>query len=425
MITVLGYLAKQRRWTVREAIEEYERTAVRMEELTARSVSERQWKRWCYGEGRPQLSACRVLEAMTGYPIGELLAEYTPDISTKRSSEPTLDVKGVMAMVTRRARDWLTTVEATNVGPDTLEDLREEVSALSRSYPKVPVPTLLPDLVDTQHIIFRLLEGKQPLSASRDLYLYAGMSSGLLGWAAADLSDTGAAFTQARLAHACGTIAGHSGMRAWARALQSGIAYWSNRPAEALRCARAGIAEAGDLVSTTAARLASVEARALARLGRPIETLRALERAESLRERAQPDELDELGGELTFTMPHQLSYRADTIGLVPGDRAEAELAAFDAVTANERVPEEEMSYGTLACSRASLALARTKRGDIDGAHEAIRPLLDLPPEQRVDGVTSMTQRVADETKRIDSPLAQTMREEIEEFARNCPPFRPR
>jgi len=138
----------------------------------------------------------------------------------------------------------------------------------------------------------------------------------------------------------------------------------TGRTSPKTRCdtAQTGADEASALAGTTAAWLASLEARALARLGRPADARRALDRAENLREHVRADELDELGGLLTFTRSKQLYYRADTTVLLPDDTTETEQEAQDAVNAYEKATDDETSFSDLAGSRADLALAQVRHG---------------------------------------------------------------
>lgn len=70
----------------------------------------------------------------------------------------------VIAMSAERARDFLTRIEASNVGTETLDQLIDDLRRLVIAFEHQPLPTLLGDLVDTQDRAFGLLEGRQPRS---------------------------------------------------------------------------------------------------------------------------------------------------------------------------------------------------------------------------------------------------------------------
>ncbi|WP_233508381.1 hypothetical protein [Spongiactinospora gelatinilytica] len=130
-------------------------------------------------------------------------------------------------MAARRARRFVATSEASNVGPETLTQLREEIARIAGAYLLQPLPTLLFDLIECQDVAFRLLEGRQRPTESVELYLLAGITSGMLAKASHDMGDPHTALTQARAAFVCADNAGHDGLRAWTRGLQSLTAYWA------------------------------------------------------------------------------------------------------------------------------------------------------------------------------------------------------
>lgn len=145
----------------------------------------------------------------------------------------------VIAMSADRARDFLTRIEATNVGAETLDQLFDDLRRLIVAYLQQPLPTLLGDLVSTQDCAFGLLEGRQRPDQTRDLYLVAGITCGLMAMASRDFGATHDAMTQARTGYACADNAGHDGLRAWIRGLQANIACGSGgrraRPGAARR----------------------------------------------------------------------------------------------------------------------------------------------------------------------------------------------
>ncbi|MGH8899989.1 MAG: XRE family transcriptional regulator, partial [Egibacteraceae bacterium] len=321
-------------------------------------------------------------------------------------------------MAARRALRFLASAEGSNVGPETLDQLRDEIARLAVAYQTQPLPTLLGDLVDTQDVAFRLLEGRQRPTQTRELYLLAAVASGLMANASHNLGDPHAAMTQARTAYVCADNAGHDGLRAWARGQQSVIAYWGGWPYEALRYAQLGADPAARVTGTVTVWLPALAGRAWAALGNGNESRTAVERAHAARDAVTPDELDELGGGLTFTRPRQLYYTADAAGWLPGEEERAEREAAEAVDAYEHAEEAEQSYADEAVVRADLALARAHRGELEGTREALRPVLDLPPDRRLSGIIAITLRVHTalrDPRYRGSPTARETQEEIEAF----------
>ncbi|MGH8903705.1 MAG: hypothetical protein ACRDYA_19040, partial [Egibacteraceae bacterium] len=340
----------------------------------------------------------------------------TPGPRRVRLADSTLKRERQVAMTARKALRFSATVEGSNIGPETLDQLRDEATRLARAYLIQPVTTLLSDLVEVQDVAFRLLEGRQRPDQTRDLYLLAGVMCGLVAEASLGLGDPHNALTQARTAYVCADNAGHDGLRAWVRGFQSMTAYWAGWPHEALRYAQLGNDAAARATGTAAVYLPALEARAHAALGNGGESQTAVERAHSARERAALDELDEFGGQLTFSLPRQLYYIADATVWLPGEEERAEREAAEAVAAYEHADQAEGSFVNESLSRADLA--RAGRGELDGARAALRPVLDLPPAHRVRPVVTSAQRVHTalrDPRYHGSPAAQETQEEIEAF----------
>jgi hypothetical protein len=144
--------------------------------------------------------------------------------------------------------------------------------------------------------VFTLLEGRQHPTQTRHLYLTAGRLCGLLAWMASDLGRHGEAETQARTAWLCAELAGADGLRAWVRATRSKVAYWDGRVRESARLAVDGMRFAAS--DTAHVLLASLGARAYARIGDADQAHASLRAAEDERERAGEDEV---GGLLGFS----------------------------------------------------------------------------------------------------------------------------
>jgi hypothetical protein len=181
----------------------------------------------------------------------------------------------------------------TNVGPHTLDQLDADLRNLIKAYPGRPVfPTFL-ELVDLRNRAFELLEGQQYPKQGRDLYLIAGVTCGVLANASFDLGHMDAAATQARTAYLCAELAGSDWLRTWVRGMQSLIAYWCDHFEEAISLA-SSVRETVCGQGSAAVRLASIEARAHARVGNAEGVETALAAAANARETA--DHPDEYGG---------------------------------------------------------------------------------------------------------------------------------
>jgi hypothetical protein len=226
---------------------------------------------------------------------------------------------------------------------------------------------------------------------------------------------------QARTAFVCADNADHHAMRAWVRSLQSLISYWACRPTEAAEYAAIGLSGAGSVRGTTSVWLACLSARAHSLLGNGGATRAAIQQAEDARAIVEADDLDAFGGIMTFPAPRQLYYVAEATVHLGEEPVLAESRSEAAVNAYRDASEDEWAFGDQAGAQSDLALARIALGEIEGAAEALRPVLDLPVEQRMFGVISSAQRVHSalhaEALRDGSAIT-SLREEIEAFTAN-------
>ncbi|WP_322778583.1 hypothetical protein [Frankia sp. Cas4] len=308
--------------------------------------------------------------------------------------------------------------QAADAGPDAVTLLYNEVRRIARAYPADGGPALLPALTAAQRFAFRHLDGPTQPDQARDLYFLTGVLCGLLAHAGLDLGQIDAAMTQTRTALLCADRAGHPGLRTWLRNEQCTITRWAGWHHESLRYVQLAATDAAVIRGTAAVGRALREARAQAAIGNADEARAALTAATEAREQAQPDELDEIGGQITLSTPDGLFVAADALSLLP-DPAAAEQAANFAVSAFDDIPANQAKFGNAACTRIILSLARFRQGDVDGARDALRPVLDLPPQQRLYGIMTNMQRVQvtlTDARYHGSPTARDTAAEIETFA---------
>jgi len=171
-----------------------------------------------------------------------------------------------------------------------------------------------------------------------------------------------------------------------------------------VRYAQLGAEVAARSRGTSGVWLASGEARALAALNRLEEAHFALDRAADARDRVQPDELDSLGGMCTFSRPRQLCFSTEALSW--GGQPEAtrtERLALETLDAYATAPAEDRSFGHEASTRSNLAIARVFHGQVDGAVEALVPVLKLPPTHRGHGIVTSIERVRTALSAIKDP----------------------
>jgi tetratricopeptide (TPR) repeat protein len=410
--TMLEQLLRERDHSYAESAKEFERIARELGESA--TITARHLHRLASGErGGTTPVTRRVLQSMFGQPIDVLLGPWQQQLETA----PTVPTdREMLAMAAQRARQF-TLAAQSNLTGEGMDQLHDDVAMLTTAYPQRPLTEILGHLVDSQDTLFTLLEGRQPPAYTRRLLLLTSIISGLLAKSSHDLGDSHAALTQTRTAFLCADQADHNGLRAWIRGIQSLIAYWAGRYNESVRYAQQG-AEF-NAHSTASVWLPVSEARAWAALGNVNQARAAIERAETAWDQVDPDELDELGGICTFSRARQLYYAADALAWLPSEAEAAERYSLQAVQAYADTSAPEWAFGDAAGSACDLAVARVIRGEIDGAAEALQPVLDLPTEQRIHGIVSSVRHVHRSlTNHVPaSPVGATLQEQIELFMR--------
>lgn len=424
--TVLEYLLWQRDATYEELAKEFLELSEKLGETA--TMSARHLRRLAKGQAEnPTPVTRRVLQAMFDRPFPELVRPYAdrdglvPVVNGVTTAVPPQATnEEMLRMAATRARNFTLLSGQTDLSDETLEQVADDVRSLCVAYPQQPLATVLPDMVTTQDTLFALLENRRRPQQARQLYLLAGMSAGLLAKASHDMADPQAAMTQARAAYLCADYADHNGLRAWIRGLESLITYWDGRPRESVRYAQQG-AEAARLSGSTAGVwLAVSEARAQASLGNVEATRAAIDQAERAWDAVgQGNEVDEMGGLAVFTRSRQVYYGAEALSLLSSEAQAAEEHAVRAVAAyaDERAPD--WAFGDAAGSRSALAVARVHRGEVEGAAEALAPVLGLPQDKRIRGIVSCARNVHTAVTRAgaDSSAARDLQEEIEVFTR--------
>jgi hypothetical protein len=316
------------------------------------------------------------------------------------------------------AARFLANAQATDAGPEAVTLLHNEVRRIAHAFGVEGGPALLPSLLSAQRFAFRCLDGPAIPDNARDLYFLAGVICGLLAHAGLDLGQIDAAMTQTRTALLCADRAGHQALMMRVRNEQCSIVRWAGWHHESLRYAQLGAAGGASVRGTVAIGRAVREARAHAALGDAERTRAALSVAAVARERMQPDELDELGGFLTHPPALESIIAADALSLLP-DPVAAQRAAADAVAQCDAASADDISFGDRANAHVHLALARVRGTDVDGALDALRPVLSLPPAQRVYGVVANVRRVyssLNDPRFHGSPTARGAAAEIEAFS---------
>ena len=306
------------------------------------------------------------------------------------------------------------------VADATIEQYERRVRGLAREF-EFGGP-LLPLLLETRrlrdHVTARL-RGHTRLDQARDLYLLTAQVCGLLAWLTGDLGNYRAADTHAWTAWMCAEQAGHDGARAWVRATQAKLAYWDTRFTESAQLAEDGLAYGS--ADSAGVFLALFQARALARTGQREAASQALTRSDAERSGANAPDL--LGGIWGMEPVRYHGLAASTLLML--DEPERVLTETAQVIAlSEAAPPGERHLFSWAQAHIDAAHAHLQQRDLDGAVASLRPVLDVPPDGRIDPVLQQLGKLR-QTLALPAfaaaPLARSLQDEIETCRREALP----
>jgi transcriptional regulator with XRE-family HTH domain len=306
------------------------------------------------------------------------------------------------------------------VADATIGQYEQQVRRLAREF-EFGAP-LLPLLLETRrlrdHVTARL-RGHTRLDQARDLYLLTAQVCGLLAWLTGDLGNYRAADTHAWTAWMCAEQAGHHGARAWVRATQAKLAYWDGRFTESARLAEDGLGYAP--ADSAGVFLALFQARALARTGQREAASRALTRSEAERSGASAPDL--LGGIWGMEPVRYHGLAASTLLMLDAP-ARVLTETAEVIALSEAAPPGERHLFSWAQAHIDAAHAHLQQHDLDGAVTALRPVLDAPPDGRIDPVLQQLGRLR-QTLALPAfavaPLARSLQDEIETCRREALP----
>jgi hypothetical protein len=384
--------------------------------LTARSLV-----RIANGESKGGPETRAVLQNLFGIPSNLLLGPWTGELPTAEADDfekhvlEGQDVVMAAADESSRFSQW---AEQTNCGPHTLEQFESDIRRIVLVYPNRPVAPTFFELRELRSRAFELLEGRQHPSQTTDLYKISGLLCGLLANASFDLGNLYAAETQARTAFLCAELAGSNWLRSWVRGMQSLIAYWDDRPRDAVRLAQSGwefTPESG----TAQVRLAAIEARSAARLRNRDVVDDALARMQSAREAVTA--ADEIGGMIEFPVAKETFYSATAnLWLGGTDRyRKAEALAADAIEQYSSDPLPQRRIGEQCLAALDLSMSRLMLGELDGAAQAARAVIDAGSKRPTDSITRRLQQLQAQLRRPAIAAVPAARELDEEIRRFC------
>ncbi|RBQ21464.1 XRE family transcriptional regulator [Spongiactinospora rosea] len=359
-------------------------------------------KDWEAGAHKPsdryRLLYCRVFGKSEAELFGEAQASETPT-----PDGPTTLVNTAVDEISELGL-W---VETTNVGTGALAHFEDQARYLAReSLRAAPGPNLQRAAVLTRRILLLVRDGHQHLTQTRDLYMIAGKLCALMSWASSDLGKIADAYAYAHTGTILANQIGHHGVTALLLSARSKAAFWEGKPTDAATLARQGF----EISSPDSARvlLACQEADAWQVQGAVGQAKVAIDRAR--RARNQINTTDGLGGPFECGPARQANYemgvhlRARETASALKSAAEAEQAWKDGDT---------WAYGTWAQVRIGSAIAYVMAGQVDGAGDALQPVLQLPDELRLATLAARLTRELTPLLGDGHPLA--LRDHVREY----------
>jgi transcriptional regulator with XRE-family HTH domain len=276
-----------------------------------------------------------------------------------------------------------------------IASLQEGVEVTAADYLSSPPAPMM----DRAHVLRaeafeRIRSGHHRQADRSDLYVAAGRLSGVLAYALLDMGDPDEALAHAGAAGRCAEYAGDAELAAWVAGTKSLIARFQGDYGQALEYVRDGYQWVGSGHGTGEARLRCGEAQCLANLGDSRAANGALDGAEVARERIRRP--DSLGGLFGFSQAKQSYYAGSSLIWLQGghDAERAEREATTAIELWQAGPEAERSLDDERLAHIYLATARVQLDDVEGAAEAIQPVLSLPVEEQISWIVKRADRLA-------------------------------
>ncbi len=274
-------------------------------------------------------------------------------------------------------------VETPGISNHTLMQVRNQLYRLATDYALTSdLGPTLHDLVVLRDLLCTTAATRQHhLSDTRDLYVLIGVACALLASVSHDLSEPRAGLTQAATAETFAELSGNRALLTWVYCTKAMITSWWGTPNDVLH--HTAKARAVGAVGIAAIRLAGLEARALAQLGRRAEAAAVLHAAEDRRAAVgEHDGLREFGEVFTFPLARQHYYNAATY-LYLGDWTVVELEASSVIDLYGTPTAGRTWPVTLTLSRIYQSQARLQVHGPDEARDALQPVFDTPAGQRL------------------------------------------
>jgi len=299
------------------------------------------------------------------------------------SLSPLGDLRDVVLDAARNSALLRASIEIPGISGHALSQVRGQLYQLATDYALTSdLDPILRALVVLRDRLYTAATTRQHHpSDTRDLYALLGAACVLLASVSHDLSEPHAGLTQAAAAETFAELSGDRALLTWVYCTKAMIASWSGTPHDVL--GHVDKARAQGVVGISAIRLAGLEARALAQLGKHTEAIAVLCASEDQRATVgEYDKLRELGEVFTFPVARQHYYNAAT-HLHLKNWADVEHETSKVIDLYGTPTVGKPWPVTLTLSRIYQAQARLQVHGPDGVRDALQPVFNIPDKQRL------------------------------------------
>ncbi|MER0243155.1 hypothetical protein AAHZ94_14210 [Streptomyces sp. HSW2009] len=326
-----------------------------------------------------------------------------------------------MLMTARDAASHSGETAALRVDELTLEQLQDDLIQLARRYGHRPPAEVFQEARNLLQQAQVNLERTRCPGQHTDLYYAAAQASVLLASTSFDMGGLRPAVSFARSAAQYGKTIGHGPIQAYAYGTLALMAFWDGRPSDAVRFANTAQGFGG-LGDTALRRLYSIEARAHGHLRDSTQARRFIVATQEQTSGRRDELHDDISGQFGFDEARIAMSHATTC-LLLRDAEGAERFATQALRLLQDRPESEAPIVVSGPAAIDLARARLMSGQVEGAQEALEPVLQVPASWRS---SVMVERMAAARIELTSPdfrgssAALSLAAQIEEFSALSP-----
>ena len=364
------------------------------------------------GQTEPKGEQLDLISIGDGSPSISDADTRAPGIVTAIIESTTADRAEVTLLTAaQEAANFAAWAECMNTGDVAIASLNFRARNLAAESLTMPPADVASRAAALNRETFALLKGHHKPHHARDLYAIAAQTCALLAWLSGDLGALDAATLQGSAAQVCADHADHPEVSAWVAVVRSKTAFWRGDYLAAAQLAQHAASYSPP--GTAAVMLACQEADAYSKLGAADHTTEALRRADKAAGSIKA--ADTIGGLFSCEPARHANYSSGSylltgrpdLALIETDRALAEFGT-----------DTSYGFGTIGQVHITRTLAFIASGDLDGAAQAVRPVLDLPVERRLatlkDRLRSATPTLGRRAMR-GSAVATPLRAEITEF----------